>query len=368
MTLEEHIQEIRDGIKLGQFANEEAVKQGIVLRLLTALSWPCWDTKIVFPEYNLDGTRVDYALCNKQGKPLVFIEVKQIGMQTDNSEKQLFQYAFHKGVPVAILTDGKEWNFYLPTQTGDYEDRRVYKLNIIEREEAECVNRFNKYLDYEKTLSGETYSLALDDYKNKTKKRMVESSLPEAWKRLVDERDDLLIDLIAESVETVCGFKPDKNIIIDFLDNNITYIKDTQTYPVSLNVLPKTPIQNTNGNVHYLSENFKNTKPFSFVIQGKKYDVRSWKDLYITVCKHLHLIDSDKIERLPNVPDFISNRGNKYFSNKSNPGEDLREWEKITNTISVETNLSANLIRDNIGRLLKYFNIDSKEIHFYLNQ
>ena len=47
MDLEEHIRQIRLGIEARQFANEAAVSQGIVLRLLGALSWPCWDTHVV---------------------------------------------------------------------------------------------------------------------------------------------------------------------------------------------------------------------------------------------------------------------------------------------------------------------------------
>jgi hypothetical protein len=37
----------------------------------------------------------------------VFIEVKQIG-RSDGGERQLFEYAFHRGVPMTILTDGQE--------------------------------------------------------------------------------------------------------------------------------------------------------------------------------------------------------------------------------------------------------------------
>jgi len=54
----------------------------------------------------------------------VFIEVKQVG-QSDGGERQLFEYAFHRGVPMAILTDGQEWHFFLPAKQGDYGDRRV---------------------------------------------------------------------------------------------------------------------------------------------------------------------------------------------------------------------------------------------------
>ncbi|BAM00926.1 MULTISPECIES: type I restriction endonuclease [Caldilinea] len=124
MSLEQHIEEIRAGIKAGRFTNEASVSQGIVLRLLHALSWPSYDTQVVCPEYSLEGRRVDYALCHPPGKPIAFIEVKQIG-QSEGAERQLFEYAFHVGVPLAVLTDGQEWNFFLPGEQGDYGERRV---------------------------------------------------------------------------------------------------------------------------------------------------------------------------------------------------------------------------------------------------
>ena len=55
MSLDKHIEEIRIGIKSGRFVSEAAVSQGIVLRMLNALSWPAYDTQIVCPEYSLQG-------------------------------------------------------------------------------------------------------------------------------------------------------------------------------------------------------------------------------------------------------------------------------------------------------------------------
>jgi hypothetical protein len=43
MNLEQHIEEIRAGIKAGRYSNEAAVSQGIVLRVLHALAWPAYD-------------------------------------------------------------------------------------------------------------------------------------------------------------------------------------------------------------------------------------------------------------------------------------------------------------------------------------
>ena len=66
-----------------------------------------------------------------QSPCLVFIEVKQVG-NIEGAEEQLFEYAFREGVPIAILTDGREWRFFHPTAQGDYRERKVCELNLSE--------------------------------------------------------------------------------------------------------------------------------------------------------------------------------------------------------------------------------------------
>lgn len=76
----------------------------IVQRLLNTLGWLVYDIEGVASEYSLGGRRVDYALCYPLREPLVMVEVKQIG-QSKGADHQLFEYAFHKGVPTAVLPD-----------------------------------------------------------------------------------------------------------------------------------------------------------------------------------------------------------------------------------------------------------------------
>ncbi|MCY3739456.1 MAG: hypothetical protein OXH00_00395 [Candidatus Poribacteria bacterium] len=51
MTLKEHIDDIREGLDKDIFVGEAAVSQGIVLRLLNALTWPTYNTQVVTPTY-----------------------------------------------------------------------------------------------------------------------------------------------------------------------------------------------------------------------------------------------------------------------------------------------------------------------------
>jgi len=232
MNLTEHIEDVRAGIKAGRYGNEAAVSQGIVLRLLQALGWPTYDTQVVCPEFSLSGRRVDYALCHPPNKPAAFIEVKQIG-QSDGAERQLFEYAFHVGVPLAILTDGQEWNFFLPAEQGDYAERRVYKLDMVERDLAESVARLERYLSYAHVSSGAAIAAAREDYRNVSRSRQMLATLPQAWSKLVQEEDELLLELLADKVESLCGFKPDVDTVAKFLRESVGFRSSSQPVPTA---------------------------------------------------------------------------------------------------------------------------------------
>lgn len=292
MSLEQHIEEIRAGIKAGRFANEASVSQGIVLRILHALSWPSYDTQIVCPEYSLEGRRVDYALCHPPGKPIAFIEVKQIG-QSEGAERQLFEYAFHVGVPLAILTDGQEWNFFLPGEQGDYGERRVYKLDIVERDIVECVSRLSRYLKYDAIVSGAAIEAAREDYRNVSRDRQMKATLPKAWAKLVEEEDELLLELVADRVESLCGFKPDPDTVARFLKDHIfSRTPGAATQPPRPTVpspTPAAPVGSPVGAVGY-------------VINGQRYPARNARDVLVSVFEALSQRDATFLERFAALP------------------------------------------------------------------
>ncbi|HYE97116.1 MAG TPA: hypothetical protein VD962_12985, partial [Rubricoccaceae bacterium] len=104
MALADRIETARRLLRDGRLANELSVSTGVVLPLLHELGWDTYDPSTVAPEYRVGGRRVDFALLS-HGRPQVFIEVKQPGHGV-GADRQLFEYAFHEGVPLAVLTDG----------------------------------------------------------------------------------------------------------------------------------------------------------------------------------------------------------------------------------------------------------------------
>ena len=216
MTLKEHIDDIREGLKTNRYPDEAAVSQGIVLRLLGTLGWSTYDTQAVFPQYGVEARKVDFALCHPPSKPIVFLEVKRVG-NIEGAERQLFEYAFHKGVPIAILTDGREWRFFHPIAPGDYRERKVCELNLSEgnsEESAECLNR---YLKYESIRTGEAVEAIKEDYEKVLQQRQVAKRLPEAWSKLVEEADEFLLHAVAEKTESLSGYRLTDEQVLGFL-------------------------------------------------------------------------------------------------------------------------------------------------------
>ena len=234
MELQEHIDDIGSRLEQGHFTNETAVRQGIVDRLLSALGWPIFDTQIVFPEYSVDTGRVDYALCHPAEKPLVFIEVKRVG-NIETAERQLFEYAFHEGIPILILTDGQKWRFFHPSGAGDYQDRLVWELDLIVDDGEAGAARLDRYLNYEFVRTGTAGQSIAEDYYNIFQSREALRHLPEAWKNLVSdtsEDSEFLIEAVQSETERLCGSRPTGEQIFAFLNTlgkGARTVPDTQT-------------------------------------------------------------------------------------------------------------------------------------------
>jgi predicted type IV restriction endonuclease len=339
--LKEHIKAIQDAIKAGYFTNQASVSQGIVLRILQVLSWPTFDIKIVSPEFPLNGRRVDFALCHPPGKPKILIEVKPPG-QSATGERQLFEYAFHRVVPMAILTDGQEWHFFLPGEPGDYGERRVYRLDIVEREIEESVKRLKRYLRYEAVCSGEALQAARADYKDVARERQIQATLPVAFKKLVEDEEELLLELIADQVENLCGYKPDLDTVSDFLKANMN-ISPTQPPIFIHRPTPLTPQQPLPGT----------TENIGFSLYRQFYLARNARDVLVKVFLKLNEQDPTFLERFASLPRH--GRTRRYLA--KNPNELYPNRPDLVQHHSIEFKngwwLGVNVSKNTIEKIIK---------------
>jgi len=299
MNLRDQILSVRDALRAGQFVNEASVCTGVVLPLLHALDWPVFSPQVVAPEFTLDGRRVDFALCHPRNRPIVFIEVKQPG-QSAGADRQLFEYAFHKGVPMAVLTDGQEWHFYLPAEQGDYQERRVYKLDLAERDLAECERRFNRYLAYDLVCSGEAFANARNDYQSIRRQREAEATLPAAWQQVVKEQDGILVELLSDQVESLCGYRPDPDVVSEFLTTRLVLRGgEFASSPVKrrqpVQPAPQEPVQARENGRATLSAT-------GFELQGRFFAARNGRDAMIKLFQELDQRDGTFLERFAALP------------------------------------------------------------------
>lgn len=335
MDLNEHITEIQRAIRAGQFSNEAAVSRGIVMRLLHALNWPIFDTNIVWPEYSLETLKVDYALCHPPSKPTVIIEVKNIG-NLEGADSKLFEYAFRAGVPMAILTDGQEWHFYLPAGKGSILERRFYKLDILKRDLAEIVNLFERYLAYERIRNGEALKSARAEHDSASIRREVKTHIPIAWKKIIEEQDSILIDLISEKVADLCGYKPEPDLVSSFL---LEQLKTLAPLPEITTVPPSGVIPPVK------------TDRCSYTLRGKTTYFRSASDVLLNVLDELSKRDSSFITRFASRKHGKRRRYVARTREELYPGRpDLAQYSKqLSNGWWVGTNYS----KSNISQIIQ---------------
>ena len=292
--LEQDIGDIREKLQMWRrhYPSESAVSQSIVLRLLSTLGWPIHEAQVVHPEYTLEGRRVDFALCHPADEPRIFIEAKGVGKGT-GAERQLFEYAFHRGVPLAILTDGREWSFSLPAGEGSYDKRLVCKLDLSASDAAESVQRFERYLRYDAVRSGAALTNARNDYQDVVRKRrdqrrerQINEALPKAWATLVAEEDEFLIEVVADCVEGLCGHKPDSNIVARFLQD---MVHQPGARPPTPSDPPRPPEE-------------PGTAGLGFVLFDQFYPCQTQRDVLIQVFEILTERDSSFIEEFAALP------------------------------------------------------------------
>jgi hypothetical protein len=117
---------------------------------------------------------------------------------------------------------------------------------------------------------------------------------------------------------------------------------------------------------HHLNEDFTFKRPHGFILDSQATTgITTWQRLYELVLRRLYERDSERLRSLCAVPGFITNRGNPTISTDS---ARLRKALEVREGLYVESNLSANGIRDMLRRILDASGISSEQLQIYLRQ
>ena len=159
----------RETIEEHEF-DETATKQYIVIPILRSLGWHDSNlyTLEVYPEKKVGSGKVDYALRHGETS-LVFIECKRWGTRIEKFQEQICQYAFQAGIEIAVITNGKIWDFYLPHLTSTperriipWEDRIFCSIDLEIQQEA--ISDFQKYLSKSNVEQGKAKTEAQEAF------------------------------------------------------------------------------------------------------------------------------------------------------------------------------------------------------------
>lgn len=196
------------------------------------------------------------------------------------------------------------------------------------------------------SVSGEAIDAARKDYRDVAKKRQIQEALPEAWKKLIDEGDEILTELIADKVESICGYKPDPDTVTAFLSENISLTenrrKQTQTHFVRQNKYDVNKLSS-------VSQKQNKSGDYSFIFKGEKFQAKNGKDILIKILIELDKFDNTFFDRFVSLPKhgrtrrFIARTKEELYLNRPDLAHD-HSYE-IKPGWWVGTNVGANQIR-----------------------
>ena len=307
MSIEGILGNITQRLREEAFPNEQSISQGIVLPVLQELHWPVFETNFVHPEYATVEGRVDFALCDPPQRAKVFIEVKKLG-RAEDGVRQALSYAFQAGVPFVVLTDGKTWSFYLPAEEGSYEERRVFKLDMFERSPNEAAEVLQRYLDRGRVGSGEALKYAREEYQNQNRRAIARRAIPDAWNDIIKERDDLLVDLLAEATESKAGIRPADNDVMDFLGSLQGTVPSDTTQPGNQGT-PERPLAPQSKPTDLQpsrkaarSQRGMPRRQGKVIVGGREFEYRNVKEAMVQILRELQRRDPDFLPRLSQHP------------------------------------------------------------------
>jgi hypothetical protein len=343
------IKEIQTDDRYDSFAEPE-IKQGIVMKILSFLEWDPFDVDEIQPEYKVDGGKIDFSLRHKDSSK-AFIGIKRGVKALKEYQAELLDYAVQDGVNMAILTNGITWWFTLPLVEGSLEEKRFHTIDMNERKAEEVTQNFEDFLSKKNIVSGKSLKVAEHIYRTRLKSFLVKENLPKAWKEILSEPEKWLYDILAEVTEELCGHKPERAIVENFL---ALEIDANAEIPSTLKPKPATPPKEIKAAVK--KEDFIGKSIVSFRLGETKYDVKSWKEMLLKICEVVAAKHREDFE----IVLTLSGPNGEYFS--VNPYK-LLTCEKIPGTeMYVDVNLSDLGVVALSHRVLSLFGYKEKDL------
>lgn len=324
--------------------DQASIKQGIVLRLLSFLGWDIFNVEEVFPDYGVDSTMISYAL-RIDGQVRLLLDVKSSREKLEDHQKALLASALQDGVDLCVLTNGIQWWFYLGAGRKGLIHRRFYNCDFKEHKADSIAPKLIDFLGRTKVSKGEALKSAKSTCQ-KERQKLAADALPQAWNQLLSPPNKILVEILSETTEKLCGYRADANLVEKFIKSNLSLwmlklpsgqkIIESLDMEVDPEAQPDPP--DKKGTAASPIKSYAGMSISAYGFNGHEQKVRKWEEMLLSLCEFLAAAHSQNFEKVL----WISNHQRPYFSTNS---EELRIPEKIKKTnIYVEMKLKPDEI------------------------
>ena len=328
--------------------DEANVKQGVILPILNALGWNPFNTNEVRPEYPVQGGNVDYSL-RLHGANKVFLEAKRPSEDLSKHQVQLLNYSFAEGVPLAILTNGLTWWFYLPLREGSWEERRFGVIDLRNQDVSQTADSLIDFLSMENVRSGTAVENAESHLAKLWKARRIEETLPRAWKQFIADPADLFVELLNEKVKELCGWEADLDQIKHFLSDSMNPTP-AQFFPTPPLTPPQPRMQGLGAQHPHAG---KKPSPVSFSFCGEKFGIKTWSELLTNLAEVVYKLHPSEFDKVSTLGGWYR-EGQPFPKNPPKPISDSGWY--------VYTAIDRNQIRDKCHKLLAKFGYSQEDL------
>ena len=115
-----------------------------------------------------------------------------------------------------------------------------------------------------------------EDFQSVSSQNQIETGLPEAWTRMVQDADDLLLNLVAENAKSLYGHEPTREQVLDFL-------KGLQEIEAEPKEAPAPSIQPASGPTATPTGRKPPTRLVITMANGERIDRRAATDTFVEV-------------------------------------------------------------------------------------
>ena len=294
--------------------SESAIKQGVVLRVLSAAGWDTFDLSEVQPEYRTGNTRVDFALMSPasarartSSTPLVFVEVKSVNdnLDSDRYERQMMAHCAREEVSLGVLTNGLRWLLLFWSSDSDQKEHCFCEIDLAGDIES-VSDEINRYLAKDRVSSGQSARSAERSLQERNRDEVTRLAILEGWRQVVRGLDEGLVELVATASAQKTGDRPENRFVRRVLMEHRSELLPFSTEDA--------------GSVGSGGSGSRR-RPTSFTFESESQIAASWPELLIGVCDLMRRRHPESFERILE----IKGRSLPYFSRREDAVHQPRE-------------------------------------------